>query len=178
MKIVISGGPRIGKTTLIKKLAAQITIPKCGFYTEEILENGTRVGFKAVSLDSRREIVLAHVDFRSLHKVGKYKVNIKDFELVVKDTLRAFLAQNKSIVVKYEIGKMEMFSDKFKELILEILRSSEPAIVTIRADWAESWIAKMKDKDCHYFELNLGNFEDIYRQILELISLQKNTPRF
>ena len=95
MKIVISGRPGIGKTTLIKKLTAQITIPKCGFYTEEILENGTRVGFKVVSLDSRKEVVLAHVDFRNLHKVGKYKVKIEDFDSFFSEALEAFLLRKK-----------------------------------------------------------------------------------
>ena len=162
MKIVISGRPGIGKTSLIKKLTVQITIPKCGFYTEEILntfvrhncigglsvdtdgpafsgaegvKNGTRVGFKAVSLDSRREVVLAHVDFRSLYKVGK----------------------------------MELFSGKFRGLILDILGSTETAIITTRTDLAEGWISKIKDKNCHHFELNRSNSEDVFGQIFKLI---------
>ncbi|NQU18970.1 AAA family ATPase [bacterium] len=154
---------------LIKKLAAQITIPKYGFYTEKIFKNGTRVGFKAVSLDSRREVVLAHVDFRSLHKVGKYKVNIKDFDSFLSEALKAFLLREKAIVIIDKVGKMELFSGKFRGLILNILGSTETAIITTRTDLAEGWISKIKDKNCHHFELNRGNSEDVFGQILKLI---------
>ena len=75
MKIILSGKPGVGKTTLVKKLASQIYGPICGFYTEEILKNGTRVGFRAVSLDNREEAVLVHADIKSPHRLGKYKVN-------------------------------------------------------------------------------------------------------
>ena len=67
---------------------------------------------------------------------------------------------------------MELISEKFRGLILDILGSTEIAIITTRTDLTEGWISKIKDKNCHHFELNLGNFEDIYRQILELITPQ------
>ena len=51
-KFIIASTPGIGKTTLIKTIA-RILKPfhPVGFYTEEIREQGTRVGFQLLSLD-------------------------------------------------------------------------------------------------------------------------------
>jgi nucleoside-triphosphatase len=53
-KLLITGTPGIGETTLVRTIAP---IPKpfhpLGFYTEEIREQGTRMGFQLVYLDGR-----------------------------------------------------------------------------------------------------------------------------
>jgi nucleoside-triphosphatase len=40
-----------------------------GFHTEEIREQGERVGFQLVSLDGHRR-VMSHIDFKSPFRVG------------------------------------------------------------------------------------------------------------
>ena len=48
MKILLTGPPGVGKTTLIKYLCEQLG--NCsGFYTEEIREGGKRIGFNIVT---------------------------------------------------------------------------------------------------------------------------------
>jgi nucleoside-triphosphatase len=44
-----------------------------GFYTQEIREQGLRVGFEAVFLSGQRAL-LAHVRSRSRQRVGRYGV--------------------------------------------------------------------------------------------------------
>ena len=75
-KFLIVGRPGAGKTTLIKKVA-QILQPfhPVGFYTEEIREQGERVGFELVSLDGQRRI-MSHVDIPGPFRVGKYGVDV------------------------------------------------------------------------------------------------------
>ncbi len=49
--LLLTGVPGIGKTTVIKCLAARLTgLPIAGFYTEEIREGKSRVGFRLIGL--------------------------------------------------------------------------------------------------------------------------------
>ena len=59
---LLTGRPGTGKTSIIKQVAADPRIKADGFFTEEIRERGTRVGFRLVTLDGL-ETVLAHVNF-------------------------------------------------------------------------------------------------------------------
>ena len=74
-KILLTSRPGCGKTTLIKRVVNKLPLPAGGFYTEEMREAGTRVGFKLVTLD-REEAVFAHVDFKTGQRVGKYGLNL------------------------------------------------------------------------------------------------------
>ena len=83
--ILLTGKPRVGKTTIVKKVLKGLTeINAGGFYTEEIKERGVRVGFKIKTLDGK-EGILSHVDHKGRFRVGKYFVNINDLdEIAVK----------------------------------------------------------------------------------------------
>jgi nucleoside-triphosphatase THEP1 len=105
VNILITGYPRTGKTTLIMKFLDQTTKNCSGFYTEEIRNNQRiRVGFKVVAISSEEEGILAHVDERSSYRVGKYNVNIKDFEEIALPEME----KESEIVIIDEIGKMQL----------------------------------------------------------------------
>jgi nucleoside-triphosphatase THEP1 len=53
-KILLTGRPGCGKTTLIQRVVKDLALPAGGFYTEEIRQRGVRVGFKVVTLDAKR----------------------------------------------------------------------------------------------------------------------------
>ena len=50
-----------------------------GFYTEEIREQGERVGFQLVSLDGQRRIT-SHLDITGPYPVDRYGVDVEGFE--------------------------------------------------------------------------------------------------
>ncbi|MGE5173394.1 MAG: nucleoside-triphosphatase, partial [Betaproteobacteria bacterium] len=79
--IFITGVPGSGKTTLIKKLAAELReYSPSGFYTDEIRSHGERKGFKLTSLDGQKTGTLSHVDINGPHRVGKYGVDLDGFD--------------------------------------------------------------------------------------------------
>lgn len=130
-KILLFGKPKIGKTTLVKKVIQAFSEISCGgFFTEEIREKGERIGFKVVSTDGEAGI-LAHINHKSPFRVSKYYVNVSDFERVALKAI-AKAEKEKDLIVIDEIGKMELFSQKFKRTIEEIFtKGSKKILATI-----------------------------------------------
>jgi len=128
MNILLQGLPGIGKTTIIEKLA-ELLKNIAGFYTKEIRQNGERVGFLVKDFEGR-EGILAHIEYKSPYRVGRYCVNIKSFEGIAIPALENGLKERKILLID-EIGKMEIFSDKFKEQVAKSLDSPNQVIATI-----------------------------------------------
>lgn len=124
MNILITGRPGVGKTTLIKKVIEDIDT-KSGFFTTEIRGGGRRVGFAIETVDGTTGI-LAHVDIKSKYSVSKYRVNISDIEAVCVPSLE----MERDLIVIDEIGKMELFSDQFRNRVLQALGTGK-VIATI-----------------------------------------------
>ncbi len=61
MQIVITGRPGVGKTTLIERVLAEISLDAGGMLTKEIRKCGHRVGFSVIDVDTKEEGVLAHL---------------------------------------------------------------------------------------------------------------------
>jgi nucleoside-triphosphatase len=110
--LIITGSPGCGKTTVIRRLIERLAdLRLAGFYTQELREHGQRVGFEAVSLSGQRAI-LAHVSFKSKHRVCKYGVEPERLE-----KLQAELQRPADAWIVDEIGKMELFCPAFVEAV-------------------------------------------------------------
>ncbi len=165
--ILIYGSPGVGKTTLIKKILENINLKAGGFYTEEIKENENRVGFKIISLDNQ-EGILAHISIKGMKKVGRYGVNIYDLENIGVKSLDQAL-RNEDLIIIDEIGKMEIFSDKFKEKVLDCLNSEKYVLATIGIG-GDKFIFKIKERnDVILFEMNRENRDELMDKVLHLI---------
>ena len=89
-KILVTGRPGSGKTTLIKRVVQKISLPAGGFYTVEIRERDQRIGFKIITLD-RDEAVFAHVDFKTPQRLGKYGLDLSALETLGLDAIHEAL---------------------------------------------------------------------------------------
>jgi len=165
--ILICGPPGVGKTTLIKKILKKINLRAGGFYTEEIKENNRRVGFKIISLDNQ-EGILAHVNIKDSQRVGRYGVNINDLENIGVKSLNQALRDDDLIIID-EIGKMEIFSDKFKEKVLDCLNSEKFVFATIGIG-GDKYISRIKERDdVLVFKINRENRDRLIDRISYLI---------
>jgi nucleoside-triphosphatase len=162
--ILITGLPAVGKTTLIKKIVEALKdLHPVGFYTAEIREGGIRKGFELISLDGKKGL-LSHTDIQSPHRVGKYKVDVKGFEAFF--GCIPLLNRPTRLIVIDEIGKMECYSDQFKNLLEEILDSEKWVIATIALK-GSGIIEEIKQrKDVKLFEITQRNRNSLLSDIL------------
>lgn len=130
-KILLSGKPKTGKTSLVKKVMSGLKKNTYGgFYTAEIKEKDKRIGFKVISINGE-EGILAHVNHNSNCHVSKYHVNLPEFERVALAAIEN-AEKAKDLIVIDEIGKMELFSFKFANKIEEIFnRGNKKILATI-----------------------------------------------
>jgi nucleoside-triphosphatase len=154
----------VGKTTLVRKLVEELKqFCPVGFYTAEIREGRIRKGFELISLDGRKGL-LSHTDIKSPKRVGKYKVDVKGFE----DFLDALPLLNSStrLVIIDEIGKMECFSERFKECLIECLNSEKWVIATIALKGSGIIEEIKKRKDVKLFEITQRDRDSLLSNIL------------
>jgi nucleoside-triphosphatase len=134
-KIGITGMPNVGKTDTIIKIINSLenhgyTVQ--GMITEPIVKKHKRVGFFVTNWQTKEKEIFAHIDFDTKEKVGKYGVDINALEKIgVPAIEKAILDENVNIIVIDEIGKMEMLSEKFCEMVIEALDSDKPILVTL-----------------------------------------------
>ena len=136
---LLTGKPGTGKTSLIKQALAGLEGRAGGVYTEEIRSQGTRLGFKLVTLDGH-EAILAHTDFNKRFQVGKYGVDVESLDRVGVPALRQ-AAEQCDLVVVDEIGKMELFSSDFRATVLELIGGGNRVLGTIMLQanpWADA----------------------------------------
>jgi len=136
---LLTGRPGTGKTSLIRQSVNGLEDRVGGFYTEEIRHQGTRLGFRLVTLDGN-EAILAHVNHAKKSRVGKYGVDVDSLERVGVAALKR-AADRCDLVVVDEIGKMEMFSPEFRETVVALIDSGKRLLGTILLDahpWADT----------------------------------------
>ncbi|WP_036709486.1 nucleoside-triphosphatase [Paenibacillus pinihumi] len=127
---LLTGEPRIGKSTMIKNLIYDIGSNHfVGFYTEEIPGASDRAGFRCVSIQGEG-VELAHVDSTSTTRIGRYGVHIEAFETFALKALQSAVGSRKIIVID-EIGFMQMLSDSFQKKVQEIIAGHNVVVGTV-----------------------------------------------
>ncbi len=136
---LLTGRPGCGKTTLIRRLAEDLSVPTGGFYTEEIRRGGRREGFALTTLDGQT-VTMASVHSPSRRRVSKYGVDLEAIDGVGVPAIERATA-SAALVVIDEIGKMELFSNRFRQAVLSALDSGKPVLGTIMLaphPWADA----------------------------------------
>ena len=166
--LLITGPPRCGKTTLIKKISVHPTFSGKigGFITEEIREKGDRVGFQIISYPEGKRGVLARKGMPSSNRLGSYGVNLQDLESIGCAAIEKALFSGHIIIVD-EIGKMELFSKKFRGILTQALDSPQKVLATIMERRNEFTDRIKARKDVTILKVNRLNFETSYQDVLK-----------
>ncbi len=168
-KIFITGRPGVGKTTLIKGLAEELSIPKNGFYTQEIRNaQGRRTGFKIKNFRGQ-EGILAAVHIESPYQIGKYGVQLNDLDRIGVAAIERGLQEKNHLIIVDEIGRMELFSSQFKSTIQRALDAENLMVATIK-EGKNPFVQNLKVREAgRLFTLTPGNRDNVYQELLRII---------
>jgi nucleoside-triphosphatase len=162
---LITGKSGVGKTTLVQKIIKQMgSVNMAGSYTSEIRGTGSCLGFKLLGLNGGYH-TLAHMQINSRHRVGRYGVDKDGFEkfLVTLDLLNPEV----ELIVIDEIGKIELFSNCFRNLVCDALNADKQVIATIALK-GNDFIREIKQRlDIHLLEVTHANRACLLKAIVE-----------
>jgi nucleoside-triphosphatase len=167
IRILLTGPPQCGKTTVVQKVVARWPGHAAGFYTREVRQQGIRLGFEIVTLAGATAL-LSHVDFPGPHRVGKYGVNLDNFHRVALPALEVIPGVD--LIVVDEVGKMECLSPWFVAAMECLWAAPVPLLVTVAAKGG-GYIAALKGKpDKTQFTVTSANREALPSRVLELLT--------
>lgn len=153
--LLITGKPGVGKTTVVERIVNELTAPVGGFYTREIRERGRRAGFRLATWDGRSGI-MSHVGFDSPLRVGKYGVDVRVIDEVGVPAIEQAMALEKMIVID-ELGRMELFSERFREAVMMALESPTPVLGVIQ-DRPHPFLDQIRNRpDVEIFRVTVQN---------------------
>ena len=173
MKILVTGRPGIGKTTLVRRvieLCRKEGIKVGGMISYEVRERGRRVGFKILDIMNNKEGILAWVGLPGTKRVGKYTVNLKDIKNIGVKALEKAIEQADVIVID-EIGPMELYSNEFKDAVEKAFKSNKVVLATIhiKAD-RDPFGRRIKSfPDVVLYTVTLGNRDKLPFEIFNKI---------
>lgn len=172
--IVLTGSPGVGKTTLVRnavKALVERGITVSGFYTTELREKGQRIGFEVVTTDGERAPLARVREVCPAAKgpfVGRYCVDVHAFQKVALDSLKA----RSDVLVIDEVGKMELFSELFRNRVAELLANENNCIlVTVPLSGGAPLVEQIKrHKSGRVFTVSRSNRDDLAKDVLDALT--------
>ncbi len=162
--LLIVGRPGAGKTALLKRLTRDLRgRPIDGFLTEELREEGQRMGFWLSSLDGRQAL-LAHRQMDSLHRVGAYKVNVTLLDDWAVGIIRRAIAKALILFID-EIGRMELCSRAFQDAVEEAVTHGPRVVATAGVQPLPFLDGLKRRKDVELIPLTSGNWNLVSEEL-------------
>jgi len=166
-RILLTGPPQCGKTTVVQRVVARFPGKAAGFYTREVRREGRRLGFEIVTLDGKKAW-LSHVDFPGPFRVGKYGVNLENLHRVALPALK--VSPGIDLIVVDEIGKMECLSARFVQAMENLWAAPVPLLMTV-AEKGGGYIQRVKEKPgAILITVTPANREELPAKILQLLA--------
>ncbi len=166
---LLTGEPRIGKTTALKAIIDGLGADRCGgFYTQEMCAAGERYGFRVVTLDGQIGM-LADITYKDVPlKIGKYGVVLPFLETVALAAVSQALVSKRFVIVD-EIGPMQLHSPLFKLAVMDVLTSSVPLVGTVFAG-SDPWSDALKQRDdVELFPLTHENRDEVPQTLINTL---------
>ncbi|MFH1222202.1 MAG: NTPase [Candidatus Micrarchaeota archaeon] len=155
----ITGLPKAGKTTVLRKVVEELKkrgVKVGGFITPDQSEHGTRQGFWVQDLRTGQVAELASTKGGG-PRVGRYEVKVGSFESIAIPAMNA----KADVIIIDEIGRMEMKSRKFVDLLDKVLESKTPVIASINEEFVATY-----GFSGEIFLVTPTNREDVYMELL------------
>jgi nucleoside-triphosphatase len=168
-RLLLEGRPGVGKSTVAERLIATLReaqVPVSGFVTSEIREGQRRSGFR-IETAAGEEGTLARVGYRGPPRVGKYGVDLEEFERVALPSIEDI--PKGGVVVIDELGKMELASKRFRGAVAALFEQDAPVVATVHAHRHPFTDELKRRGDVRVERVTRGNRDALPDQILALV---------
>jgi nucleoside-triphosphatase len=172
MNILIQGKPGCGKSTLIQKLLnlMQQKGKQIGGISTPELRQGRRVGFEIVDMMTDERGILAHKSQPEGPRVSQYKVNLRDLENIGVTGIKNALEKKVDFVIIDEIGKMELVSTAFQEIVWEALELQK--VIGTIGQISHPFVTKVYSRnDLKLYTLTPQTREQVFDELRALLKL-------
>lgn len=172
LNLLITGKPGVGKTTLVERVVREFRASTrvAGFTTTEVRDRaGERLGFDIVTVDGKQG-ELARVDLRSSVRVGRYGVNLEEFERL---TLPELVRRDVDLIVIDEIGRMECSSGRFRRAVEDALDAPVNVLATIGVSRLPFFQAVRARPDVELFTLTETNRNALMEELSSCLRSRK-----
>jgi nucleoside-triphosphatase THEP1 len=172
--VIITGEIQQGKTTFTQKIISYLLIRKVkviGFLSIGLNENGVRIGFNLVDINSSGQIELCSdkKDDKRL-KLGRFYFNYEALAFGNKILNPNNLAGNQLIVID-EIGPLELNGQGWSNSINNITSQyTIPHLWVVRKSLVQKISKKWNIGNAYVFDITDSNIEEVEKKLIELIS--------
>ena len=168
--LLLTGSPGVGKTTLLLKVLDILRAKGYsigGMVSREVRSGGARIGFEILDLVSGKKGWLAHINQKTGPQIGKYRVNLEDLNNIgVEAVLKA--VRSCDVIAVDEIGPMELFSEKFKLAVREVVESGKLLVGVVHWKARDKLVDMVKGrKDAEIFTITYENRDTLHRNVVE-----------
>ena len=143
-KIGITGLPRSGKSAVLDKVVSMVVDehkanPRRstsgssvigGMRTEAIIENGERVGYACINIETGERGVMAHREIDSRNRILGYGIDPSEIDRVGVPAIQNAVGKCKILVVD-EVGKFSVESEGFVDIVRAALEYDMPTLLTL-----------------------------------------------
>jgi nucleoside-triphosphatase len=141
-----------------------------GMICNEVREGGIRVGFEIKDLSTGERGWLAHVNQPEGPRIGKYRVNLIDLDVIGVGSILGAL-QTADILAVDEIGPMELSSKAFSNALMRAVESSKPMLGTIHYGLKNSVVTGIREReDVEILKVTYENRETLHNIIAKKLS--------
>lgn len=176
VKLLITGLPKSGKSTLLEGLVSRYNGVAQGFITREIKKGAKRTGFEIVTSNGQHAL-LAQTEVETDSPVGRFFAMPDNISKTLKSISNFDSAD---LLYIDEIGQMQLLSREFKSLLSNYLNSDKTFLASVSKVYESGEIDFLiSHKDSLLFSLtesNRGNVEEAMNAVLQNARYIKDLP--
>ena len=154
MKLLITGRPKSGKSTILSELVAGAS-PRRGFITKELVKDQRRTGFEVEDMNGV-SAVLAQTQNSTSLQVGRFYVHP---EVLAQFTQNLSHPKTDELLYLDEIGQMQLHSNEFRLLVEAYLDAPNDFVATITSVFSDEFTTRILNRD----DILLFHLTDINR---------------